>query len=132
MFRVMIYCVVSCVATSSLILCGMVLQFSPLVTCVLCATVTPIVVVPFALYDTAKLTHEMIGPFARVHGMIRRLIHGDVVPEMEVREPMWREWIADFNIFVTRVQSGALANPSAIPRRSESHTVAADRCEGSA
>ena len=62
--------------------------------------------VPLVLYDAARASNRLVGPFARIHGAIRRLANHDPVSPLECRvDDTWAEWIQDFNIMLTRVQA---------------------------
>ena len=100
MFHVLLYCLASSVVTA-------VLQQSlasyvgaiPSWTLVAVATlVAAAAVAPWAVWDAARVSNRIVGPFVRVRGAVRRLGNKEPVRPLSVRQgDDWEEWIQDFN-----------------------------------
>lgn len=104
--RVLLYCLASAVAS-----CGTLLALratvggTPVGPSLVLLAVAVGAVVWAAMYDAARISNQMVGPFVRVHGLLRRLCNGEPVAPMSVRgDDSWSEWIRDFNTLAARLQ----------------------------
>jgi len=106
LFRVMVYCLICSIATSASCWIASRLESPAWVNWFIAPLLVMLCVIPYVLYDVAKASHRVVGPFARVQRAIRQLANGDQVRTLTLREDdHWNEWLQEFNIMITRVQS---------------------------
>lgn len=106
LFRVMVYCLICSVATSASCWIASRLQSPAWVNWFVAPLLVMLCIIPYVLYDAAKASHQVVGPFARVQRAIRQLANGDEVRTLSLRDgDHWNEWLQEFNIMITRVQS---------------------------
>ncbi|MEM7312353.1 MAG: hypothetical protein AAF497_04295 [Planctomycetota bacterium] len=116
LLHVSLYCVGSSVLTAILLqLLASYIGDVPSWTLV-AAAITPAaaIVIPIAMFDAARVSNRIVGPFVRIRGAVRRLSNNDPVQPLRVRAgDDWEEWIRDFNLLVARIQ--ALNNLADLP-----------------
>lgn len=107
MYRAMLHVVLSSVATGLVFIAITSLSdISAIIAVVISVAVTSLIAVPITLIDTARTSNDVLGPFVRVQGAIRRLSYGDSVSKLAIRDgDIWKEWMLEFNAMLERVQS---------------------------
>lgn len=89
-----------------------VTEMHPVPAWLLASLGTIFMTLPLVLFDAARLSNRLLGPFIRAQGAIRCLSHGDRVSPLLVRDhDDWHEWMQDFNAMVATVQSCSTERP---------------------
>lgn len=99
MYRAMLHVVLSSVATGlACIAITSLTGASYLVAVIVAVAVVTAVAVPITLIETARTSNEVLGPFVRIQGAVRRLGYGDCVSKLAIRDDdIWQEWMHEFN-----------------------------------
>ena len=111
------YCLLA-VATT---MCGVVLlSFQPMTSgemfsrlWVQCgpALLATLLLIPFVLYDCARLSNRFAGPLYRLRGAMQQIVNGERIGPVKVRDDDFcQEFVDDFNLAIAKLQSQADAN----------------------
>ena len=123
--RAMLYCVVSTTLAATLFVLGttFLTRFPVVAVYALVVIGTLGVCLPWAMYDSARASNRLIGPFIRAQGVIRRIANREKVPHVKVREGEdWSDWFHDFNVMIKRI------NPADVkPRHRKTQTTSGEK-----
>lgn len=93
------------------------------------ALVTSALLLPFILFDTARISNRFVGPVYRLRSCMRQLARGEHVNPIKFRkDDFWRDFADEFNAILAIVQDGKKPGQAAAdgesPRATGNPTVA--------
>jgi hypothetical protein len=77
------------------------------------AVIAGVLLLPFILYDTVRITNRFVGPILRLRRSMRQLAQGERVEPIKFRKgDFWPEFADEFNAVLARVQGDARPDAS--------------------